>query len=149
MVDGEDDPNLTQMIEAVLKDGYATVQEFVPGGEEGDMRLFLLEGEPMEHDGKYAAFRRVPNGTDPRANISAGGKPEETTLGDREFEIVATMRDKLLEDGMFFVGLDVIGNKVVEINAESPGGLQSAEHFTQHDFGLDICEALERRVDGS
>jgi glutathione synthase len=47
---------------------------------------------------------------------------------------------------MFFVGIDVIGDKVVEINAESPGGLQSVEHFTGIDFGITVCEALERRV---
>jgi glutathione synthase len=56
------------------------------------------------------------------------------------------MKDKLVADGMFFVGVDIVGDKVVEINAESPGGLQSAEHFADHDWGLTICDGLERRV---
>jgi glutathione synthase len=141
-----DDANLSQMIEATLEDGYAIVQEFVPGAEEGDLRLFLLDGEILEEDGQYAAVRRVPRGTDLRANISTGGKPEPAELGETEFAIARALKDQLVADGMFFVGIDIIGDKVVEINAESPGGLQSVEHFTGIDFGLTICEALERRV---
>jgi glutathione synthase len=81
-----------------------------------------------------------------RANISTGGKPEDVQISDKELRLVETMRDRLVSDGMFFVGIDVIGDKVVEINAESPGGLQSVEHFSGIDFGLPICHALERRV---
>ena len=146
MIDNPDDPNLNQIIEAVCEDGYATAQEFVDGGDEGDVRLFLLDGEIMEHDGMHAAFARVPGNDDPRANISAGGKPRRIEIGERERRIADTMRDKLVDDGLFFVGVDVIGDKVIEINAESPGGLQSAEYFTNHDFGLTICEALERKL---
>lgn len=94
----------------------------------------------------YAAFKRVPRGTEVRANISTGGKPEEAHITEKELEVVETIRDRLIEDGMFFVGIDLIGDKVVEINAESPGGLQSVEHFSGIDFGLAICEALERRA---
>ena len=149
MIDDADDPNLNQIIEAVCEDGYATAQEFVDGGDGGDVRLFLLDGEIMQQDGMFAAFGRVPGEDDPRANISAGGKPTQIEIGERERRIAATMKDKLVEDGLFFVGIDVIGDKVIEINAESPGGLQSAEYFTKHDFGLTICEALERRVEGA
>ena len=58
------------------------------------------------------------------------------------------MKDRLVEDGMFFVGIDVIGDKLVEINAESPGGMQSVEHFSGIDFGLTICESLEQLASG-
>lgn len=146
MVDGEDDPNLAQMVGAVLEDGYAIAQEFVSGGEGGDLRLFLLDGEPLQADGCYAAVRRIPQGNDLRANISAGAKPEEADIGERELEVVRPLKDSLVKDGMFFVGVDIVGDKVVEINAESPGGLQSVEHFAGVDFGVTICEALERRV---
>jgi glutathione synthase len=64
----------------------------------------------------------------------------------RELRVVEVMRDRLVSDGMFFVGIDLIGDRVVEINAESPGGLQSVEYFSGIDFGLTICDALERRV---
>jgi glutathione synthase len=146
MVENGDDPNLKQMVAAVLEDGYLTAQEFVPGAEDGDLRMFLLDGEPLRENGSYAAFRRIPRGNDLRANISTGGKPVETVMGETEFTIARRLKDRLIEDGMFFVGIDVIGDVVVEINAESPGGLQSVEHFTGIDFGLTICDALERRV---
>jgi glutathione synthase len=146
VIEDEDDPNLKQIVAAIMEDGYITAQEFVAGAEEGDLRLFLLEGELLQLDRIYAAFKRVPRGTDVRANISTGGKPEDVQISDKELRLVETMRDRLVSDGMFFVGIDVIGDKVVEINAESPGGLQSVEHFSGIDFGLPICNALERLV---
>jgi glutathione synthase len=69
MIEDEGEANLAQMTEAVLLDGYAIVQEFVDGGEDGDARIFLLEGQILERHGKLAAFRRVPTGNDPRAKI--------------------------------------------------------------------------------
>jgi glutathione synthase len=146
VIEDEEDPNLKQIVAAIMEDGYITAQEFVAGAEEGDLRLFLLEGELMKVDKTYAAFKRVPRGTDVRANISTGGRPEEVEISDKELRIAETMRDRLVKDGMFFVGIDVIGDKVVEINAESPGGMQSIEYFSGIDFGLKVCEALEQRV---
>ncbi len=145
-IDDVDDPNLNQIVEAVLEDGYVTAQDFVTGDEEGDLRLFLLEGEPLQENGIYAAFRRVPQGSDLRSNISAGGRSAEATVGEAELDIARSMKDKLCADGMFFVGLDIIGNKVVEINAESPGGFHSVERLTGIDFGRIVWEALEGRV---
>ena len=146
MIESQDETNLAQITEAVLQDGYAIVQEFVDGGENGDARIFLLEGNLLEADGKPAAFRRVPTGSDPRANISTGGRSVPLDIGEVELGIIDTLRDKLVADGMFLVGIDVIGDKVVEINAESPGGMQSVERL----YGVDVCptviEALERRT---
>jgi glutathione synthase len=146
MIEDHEETNLAQMSEAVLQDGYAIVQEFVDGGEQGDARIFLLEGEILECDGMPAAFRRVPPGDDPRANISTGGRSVPLEVGDAERGIVDAMRDKLVADGMFLVGIDVIGGTVVEINAESPGGLQSIERLYGVDVGPTVIEALERRA---
>ncbi|ADU49699.1 glutathione synthase [Intrasporangium calvum] len=146
MIEDENETNLAQMTEAVLQDGYAIVQEFVDGGENGDVRIFVLDGEILELDGKLAAFRRVPTGNDPRANISVGGRSVPIDPGDVELTVVETMRDKLLADGMFFVGIDVIGDKVVEINAESPGGMQSIERLYDMDVCTTVIEALDRRI---
>lgn len=146
MIEDESDPNLKQIVAAILQDGYVTAQEFVPGADKGDLRLFLLDGELLQVDGTYAAFKRVPRGNDVRANISTSGKPEDAHISERELKVVETLRDRLVSDGMFFVGIDIIGDKVVEINAESPGGMQSVEHFSGIDFGLAICDALERRA---
>ncbi len=111
----------------MLQDGYAIVQEFVDGGEQGDARIFLLDGQILQRDGHLAAFRRVPSDNDPRANISAGARSVPLEIGDVQLGIVDAMSAKLVADGMWFVGIDVIGDKVVEINAESPGGMQSVE----------------------
>ncbi|MGH2806621.1 MAG: glutathione synthase [Actinomycetota bacterium] len=145
LVEDASEPNLSQMIESVLEDGYVLAQERVTGAEDGDLRIFLLEGRPLEVDGAYAAFRRVPAGNDPRANVSTGGKPKEAEISEDILAIVDAMSGRLQQDGMFFIGLDIIGSKVVEINAESPGGLQAVEHFTEIDFAPMVIEALERK----
>ena len=93
-----------------------------------------------------AAFQRVPTGNDPRANISKGGRPRPLEIGGAERGIVEAMSEKLVADGMFFVGIDVIGDKVVEINAESPGGMQAVERLYEIDVCPAIIEALERRT---
>jgi glutathione synthase len=146
MIEDHGEANLAQMTEAVLRDGYAIVQEFVDGGEHGDARIFLLEGELLECDGKPAAFGRVPTGHDPRANISVGGRSVPLEITHVQRGIIEAMSPKLVADGMFFVGIDVIGDTVVEINAESPGGFQSVERLYGVDVAPTVIEALERRV---
>ena len=146
MIDGEDETNLNQMMEAVLEDGYVYAQGYVEGADEGDVRIFLLDGELIEFDGHVAAFRRVPEGNDCRANISTGGRMQPADITDKQRAVVKSMYDKLAQDGMFFVGIDVIGDKVVEINAESPGGLQALEHLYDVDICPVVIDALERRT---
>jgi glutathione synthase len=146
VIENEDEVNLAQMTEAVLGDGYAIVQEFIDGGEDGDARIFLLEGQILERDGKPAAFRRVPTNNDPRANISVGASSVPLEIGDMERGIIDAMSEKLVADGMYFVGIDVIGDKVVEINAESPGGMQSVERLYEIDVCPTVIEGLERRT---
>ena len=146
IVDGVDEPNLNQIMEAVLEDGYIYAQGYVDGAEEGDMRIFLLDGELIEVDGHVSAFRRVPEGNDPRANISTGGRMQPGDITETTRAMVEAMRDKLVQDGMFFVGIDVIGDKVIEINAESPGGLQAIERLYEVDICPVVIDALERRT---
>jgi len=141
----EDDPNLSQMIEAVLEDGYVLVQEYLPQAEEGDTRLFLLDGQPLEQDGTFAAFRRIPPDDDLRSNISTGGKSTAAEISEVELEVARNMTERLAADGMFFVGIDIVGGKVVEINPESAGGFQSVEHFTGIDFSPVVIDALEQK----
>ena len=87
----------------------------------------------------------MPSGNDPRANISTGGRSVPLDIGDVERGIIEAMSEKLVADGMYFVGIDVIGDKVVEINAESPGGMQSVERLYDIDVCPTVIEALERR----
>ena len=115
--DGEDEPNLNQMMESVLEDGYIYEQGCVDGAEEGDMRIFLLDGHLIEVDGHVSAFRRGARQHQRGRQDATRGGHRGAACDDRGDA------DKLVRDGMFFVGIDVIGDKVVEINAESPGGL--------------------------
>jgi glutathione synthase len=147
MVTKSDIPNLNQMIDAVTRDGYVIAQQYLPAAEKGDTRLFLMNGRPLRVKGKYAAFRRVRTGGDMRSNIHAGGKLAEAQIGDMDLKIAEIVRPKLVQDGMFLVGLDIVGDKLMEINVFSPGGLGSAQKFTKVNFCKYVLGALERKVD--
>ncbi|HEX5034726.1 MAG TPA: glutathione synthase, partial [bacterium] len=114
---------------------------------EGDTRLFLMNGEPLKYKGKYAAFRRIRSGEDLRSNIHAGGKLKPASIDSAALRIAEIVRPKLVEDGMFLVGLDIVGDKLMEINVFSPGGLGSAQKFEGVNFTHAVIEALERKVE--
>jgi glutathione synthase len=78
--------------------------------------------------------------------MHTGGKAEAARLGDEVWTLVDMVRPKLNEDGMFLVGLDIVGDKLMEINVFSPGGLGSAQKLTEVDFTPIVIEALERKV---
>jgi glutathione synthase len=147
LVRKDDGSNLNQMVDAVSRDGYVIAQEYLPAAEEGDTRLFLMNGQPLRYRGKYAAFRRVRSGDDMRSNIHAGGKLREAVITDAHLRIAEIVRPKVVQDGMFLVGLDIVGDKLMEINVFSPGGLGSAQRFEKVNFAHAVIEALERKVD--
>jgi glutathione synthase len=97
--------------------------------------------------GKYAAFRRTREGGDMRSNIHAGGKLAPAEVSDTALHIAEIVRPKLVQDGMFLVGLDIVGDKLMEINVFSPGGLGSAQRFTKINFNRYVIEALQRKVE--
>ena len=146
MVNLDDRSNVNQMIDTLTRDGYVIAQEYLPAAVEGDTRMFLMNGRPLRYRGKYAAFRRVRHGEDLRSNIHAGGKLRRAELTDMHFRLAEIVRPKLVQDGMFLVGLDIVGDKLMEINVFSPGGIGSAQRFEKVDFGLPIIAALERKV---
>jgi len=147
LVRKDDLSNLNQMIEAVSRDGYVIAQEYLPAASEGDTRLFLMNGQPFRYKGKYAAFRRVRTGDDIRSNIHAGGKLRQAEISDVHLKIAEIVRPKLVQDGMFLVGLDIVGDKLMEINVFSPGGLGSAQKFEKVNFSHAVITALERKVE--
>jgi len=138
--------NLNQMVEAVSRDGYVIAQQYLPAAADGDTRLFVMNGEPLRYKNKYAAFRRVRQGDDIRSNVHAGGKIQQATITDEMLKIVEIVRPKLVQDGMFLVGLDIVGDKLMEINVFSPGGLGSAQRFEKVNFSQAVINALERKV---
>jgi glutathione synthase len=147
LVKGEDQSNLNQILDAVRRYGYVIVQEYLPAAREGDTRFFLLNGRPLEVDGKYAAFCRIGQEGDLRTNISAGGRTTRCKVTDRILELAELVRPRLVRDGMFLVGLDVAGDKLMEINVFSPGGLRVASRYEDIDFAAVVVDALEAKVE--
>jgi len=143
----EDRENLGDIVNAVSRDGYVIAQEYLPAATKGDTRLFLMNGIPLKSQGRYAAFRRIRTGDDLRSNIQAGGRLRRARVDDTMLRIADTVRPRLVEDGMFLVGLDVVGDKLMEINVFNPGGLGSAQLFEKARFTRTVVKALERKVE--
>jgi glutathione synthase len=114
------DLNYNAIVEASSMDGrkLVMVQEFLPAVRKGDKRVLLLDGEPL------GAILRVPREDEARSNIHVGGRVEPTTLTEAEHAIVRRVAPKLRADGLYFVGLDVIGERLTEVNVTSPTGIQ-------------------------
>jgi glutathione synthase len=146
LIGENDQANLNQMIEAVIRDGYCIVQEYLPAAVDGDVRLFVMNGRPLCHKGQYAAFRRVNHNGDARSNMHSGGESVAAEVTDQMLELVEMVRPKLVRDGMYLVGLDIVEDKLMEINVFSPGGLGSAQQHTDVDFTVAIIEDLQRKV---
>jgi glutathione synthase len=142
----KDEPNVNQIIEAVLTDGYALAQEYLPAASKGDVRLFLMNGRIIEHGGKIAAIHRQGATGEIRSNLTVGGKVAKVELTDAMQEIAQVVRPRLVKDGMFLVGLDVVEDKLMEINVFSPGGLVGASHLNKFSFIDMVVDALELKV---
>jgi glutathione synthase len=146
ILDAEDDVNLEQMVEAVTRDGFLLGQEKLPEATEGDVRLFLVDGKVLEADGVQAAFRRVPASGEARSNMSAGATAEAVEVDDAMLRLAGLVGPRLAEDGMFLVGLDIVGEHILEINVFSPGGFASIKSLTGVDFHDVVVAALEQKV---
>ncbi len=138
--------NINQMFEAISRDGYVIAQEYLPGAKDGDIRLFLMNGKPIVVDEQIAAIRRQQKEDDIRSNIHRGGKASKAQITDEIIGLVDLVMPKLVEDGMFFVGLDIVHDKLMEINVFSPGGLNNASKLYEVDFMTPVIEAIERKV---
>lgn len=142
----EENKNLNQIVDAIGRDGYIVAQEYLPKAKKGDIRLFLLNGKPIEIDGKIAAIHRAQAKDDIRSNIHQGGTVSIPKITKKTLDIVDTVGPKLVKDGMFLVGLDIVGDKVMEINVFSPGGLGHASRMNEVNFFEPVITAIENRV---
>lgn len=149
LVRPHDTPNVNQMLEAVSSEGYVIVQEFLPDAIHGDTRLFLMNGEPLCIKGKYCAIhrKRRTGDADIRSNITAGAVARRAEITEEMLHITELIRPRLIQDGMFFVGLDIVGDKIMEINAQSPGGVCSAQKLEDAPFALEIIKAIEQKLE--
>lgn len=146
LVNSDESPNTSQIVEAIGRDGYIVTQEYLPDAKDGDVRMFVMNGEPLTVDGQIAAFRRRSSGSDMRSNVSAGGKIVPAEVTDTMLELVDAVRPKLIADGMFLVGLDIVGDKLMEVNVFTPGGVGSAQTLYEKNFAEAIIADLERKV---
>ena len=138
--------NLNQMTEAIARDGYIIAQAVVPEADKGDIRLFLMNGLPLQVDGKYAAMRRIGAEDDARSNIHAGGTAKAARITERELRLAELIRPKLLADGMFLVGIDIIGDTILEVNVFSPGNLFTCSEMSGINFASHILASIERKL---
>ncbi len=143
-ISGPEAENLTQLLEMMTRRDDVIAQEFVPEASEGDVRLLLVNGRLFEVEGKVCAVHRRPGGGDFRSNVHAGGSVVRARITQVMRDAVEVIGPTLERDGIFFCGLDFIGEKIVEINVFSPGGLGDAERFE----GVDFTTALWGRALG-
>ncbi|MEM7043743.1 MAG: glutathione synthase [Pseudomonadota bacterium] len=136
-----DDDNLTSLLELFAQslDEPLMVQQYLPEVRAGDKRIILIDGEPA------GALNRVPAAGEARANLHVGGRAERADLTRREQDICAAIGPVLKEQGLIFVGIDVIGDWLTEINVTSPTGLQEIGRFDGVSLEAGIWDAIEER----
>ncbi len=135
------DGNFNSLIEISTHQGRepVMVQEYLPAAKEGDKRIILLDGEPI------GAVNRIPTG-DFRGNMAVGGRVAATELTEKDGYICATVGAKLRADGLYFVGLDVIGGYLTEVNVTSPTGVREIDRLSHTNLGKQTMEWLDIAV---
>ena len=136
------DPNTNVILETLVGDGRLTLaQRFIPGIKDGDKRVLLVDGEPVDY-----ALARIPQGDEFRGNLAAGGRGEGRPLSERDRWIATQVGPEMKRRGMLFVGLDVIGDYLTEVNVTSPTCVRELDA----QFGLNIAallfDAIEKKL---
>ncbi|MCU0791237.1 MAG: glutathione synthase [Nitratireductor sp.] len=138
---GEADQNLSSLLEvfgSVFREPLIA-QRYLPDVRKGDKRIILVDGEPA------GAINRVPAEGDARSNMHVGGRAEHAELTTREREICAEIGPRLKQLGFIFVGIDVIGDRLTEINVTSPTGIREVKRFSGIDIAALVWDAIEKR----
>lgn len=137
-----DDGNFNSIVDAVTVDEseHVMIQRFLPDAAIGDKRIILLNGKPL------GAILRVPQGTDFRGNMAAGGVATKSEITAREHEIIEQLAPRLQEEGLYFVGLDTIGDYVTEINVTSPTGVREINTFDDVRIEREIVAWVEDKA---
>lgn len=134
------DPNISVVIETLTEYGqrYAMAQAFIPEISNGDKRIILIDGEPIPY-----ALARIPAKGETRGNLAAGGTGVGQELSERDYWLCEQVGPTLRDKGLIFVGLDVIGDYLTEINVTSPTGVRELDRT----FGLNICDKLMETIE--
>lgn len=133
------DRNINSLMEISTRRGEepVMVQSYLPAAVEGDKRIILLDGEPI------GALNRIPSGGEFRGNMAVGGRVAKVDITSRDYEICSTLSAKLRSDGLYFVGIDVIGGYLTEINVTSPTGVREIDRLNETKLGFKVIEWLE------
>lgn len=139
----EDGLNLGVVIETLTKFGQETImaQRYIPEIVEGDKRILMINGEPIDY-----ALARIPSQGETRGNLAAGGRGEGRPLSERDRWIAAQVGPKLREAGLLFVGLDVIGDYLTEINVTSPTCIRELNDQFGLDIGMQLMDCIEEQL---
>lgn len=116
---------------------HVILQEYVEGADLGDIRVLMLNGEPI------GAMKRVPNKGDVRSNVHAGGTVEKHTLTKNEKALCKHIGPKLVRDGLYFVGVDIINEKLIEVNVQSPGGIMRINKLNNVKLQKKVIDFIE------
>ncbi len=130
------DKNFNSLIEISTKQGQepVMVQSYLPAAKEGDKRIIMLNGKPI------GAVNRIPTGKEFRGNMAVGGRVAQTEITEREYEICEYLAPKLIADGLYFVGIDVIGDYLTEVNVTSPTGIREIDLLDNLNLGKQVIE---------
>lgn len=140
-----EDRNLHSILEQSTAFGSrpAMAQRYLPEVRTGDKRILLVDGEPI------GALLRVPDAGETRSNLHVGGKPAGATLDEDDRRIVAALAPSLRRDGLFFVGIDVIGGLLTEVNVTSPTGIQEIDAIDGVCLEGVVLDGIEAQLDGN
>lgn len=135
------DRNLNSMVEISTHQGKEPVmiQTFLPAAKEGDKRIILLDGEPV------GAVNRIPTGSEFRGNMAVGGRVAKVDITERELDICQQLAPTLKRDGLYFVGIDVIGGYLTEVNVTSPTGIREIDRLNGVQLGHQVVAWVEAR----
>jgi glutathione synthase len=133
------DRNFNSLVEISTKWGYepVMVQTYLPAAKEGDKRIILLNGDPI------GAVNRIPTGSEFRGNMAVGGRVAATEITAQEQKICALLKPPLQQDGLYFVGIDVIGGYLTEVNVTSPTGIREIDQLNGTCLGKDVITWVE------
>ena len=136
----EGDRNFNSLIEISTVQGTlpVMVQTYLPDAKLGDKRVILLNGDPI------GAVNRVPTGDDFRGNMAVGGRADQVEITDRDREIAAELAPQLRQDGLIFVGIDIIGGRLTEVNVTSPTGLREIDRLSGLKTGHQVMQWLDK-----
>lgn len=139
----QQDPNIGVIIETLTEHGhrYAMAQQYLPEIVDGDKRVLVVDGEPIPY-----SLARIPQGGETRGNLAAGGRGEARPLTEQEWAVARAVGPTLKAKGLIFVGLDMIGGKLTEINVTSPTCIREIEAAFEVSITGKLFDAIERRL---